>query len=118
MLHKEIVLPYASKLNRINNSLFDILFALVASFIFLGCTNLFGIQGMFILCSMVVAVVYILLKGRIVINLSFILSILFVIFYSVSAFIYSRETLFSVFFCTVNMRQHRSTYFSAVYFFT
>lgn len=97
MLHKNLTLtlPFSKAFSKIKSIVFDILFYLIIAFSFLGCVNLLGHQGVFILVSVILMAVYVFLKSKIVINITFGLAIVFAVSYSVAAFLYNRDYLFS-----------------------
>lgn len=97
MLHKSLTLtlPFSSALKRIKSFVFDIIFYAIVGFSFLGCADFLGQQGIWILISLILMAIFIVLKGKITINIFTVLSVLFLVSYSIAAAIYSRDSLFS-----------------------
>ena len=95
MLYKDLTLPFSKYFEKIPKLVFDILFYLVVLFTVLGCINLFHLQGVFILVSVVLALIYIFLKGRLLFDLTVIFAFVFALFYSIAAFIYYRDNFFA-----------------------
>lgn len=62
---------------------------------FLGCMNLFGRQGIFVLVGVVLMLTYVFLKAKISLNLPFLLSLIFAISYSVTVFVFDRTYVLS-----------------------
>lgn len=95
MLYKEITLPFSSAFKKIPSVVFDIIFYCIVGFTFLGCINLFAKQGLLILISLVLSVVYVILKGKVLISITTLLVIAFAISYSIPAFVYYRDLFFT-----------------------
>ena len=91
MLYKSLILPFNKLFSKIPKIVFDILFWSIIGFVFLGCINFLGKQGIFIIISLFLMMTYVVLKSKIVISLPIILSFLFALSYSVPVFIYTRS---------------------------
>ena len=90
MLQKVIELPYAKYLEKkLPPNIFKGLFALILIYSFLGTMNFLSYQGAFIIVSAGLMLAYILLKGKITINIPLILVILFVISYVIPIYIFA-----------------------------
>ena len=91
MLYKALTLPFEKYFSKLPKIVFDILFYAILLFTFLGCTNFFHLQGVFVLVSLVLALIYIFLKGKILLDYTLVFSFTFALFYSISAFVYYRD---------------------------
>ena len=91
MLQKVIELPYAKYLEKkLPPNIFKGLFALILIYSFLGTMNFLSYQGAFIIVSAGLMLAYILLKGRVTINIPTILVIIFVISYVVPIYVFTK----------------------------
>ena len=95
MLSKSVTLPFSKTFEKIPPLVFTILFWSIVGFIFLGCANFFGLQGVFILVAMALMAIYTFLKSKVIVSWPLILSSVFALAYSVSIFVYDRSSVFS-----------------------
>ena len=96
MLHKEIRLPFSNKFKSIPNIIFEILFYAIIGVTFFACLNLFSQQGLLMLISMGIISIYVLLKGKLILNIPFIGSLVFAFFYCLGVFIFTDVGILSV----------------------
>ena len=96
MLQKDLTLPFSTKNAKISPIFFNILFYLIIGITFLGCVDLFSQQGLLILISIVLMGVYVLLKGKLTLNIPFFASILFGILYCIGIVIYTDIGILSI----------------------
>lgn len=95
MLYKnlELTIPFTKCFSKIRKIVFDILFYLIVATLFLGCLDFFGQQGILIASSIVLMLVYVLLKRKVIINLSVILAFIFTLGYSLAAILYAKDQI-------------------------
>ena len=96
MLHKEIKLPFSNKLERVPKVIFEILFYAIICVTFLGCMNLLSQQGLLMLLSIVLMGVFVFLKGKFILNIPFIGSLIFALFYCLGVFIFTDVGILSI----------------------
>ena len=127
MLHKEIILPTFKISSKVPELVFKLLFLFVTIFSFLGTANFVAKQGLFIGLSGVLIAIYIILKGKLVINIKLIVTLIFSVSYSVACFLFVRNyfitnlvynsmlLLFIEFFECVNDKTRAFLYLSISY---
>ena len=92
MLHKELTFPFLCLFSKsIPKWVFEVLFYCISGFIFLGCINFFGKQGIFILVSLILSLVYIFLKNKYILDWVTIFAFVFAVSYCVPSFIFYPE---------------------------
>ena len=103
MLCKTITFPFEKVFKKIPKIVFDILFWLIIGFVFVGCANFLGKQGIFILISLILMGVFVILKSKFTLNLPFLLSLAFCLSYSIPVWFFTRDYFSSALLYTISL---------------